>query len=106
MSAPLTRRLDDLISQMARIDGRRREGALIDVARGYLPRPLRWAADRPRVLRVLYRVRPSWRPMIAFGVDGDITVAAIRRADGSVLILEPFQRALLAHYLDRREDAA
>lgn len=45
------------------------EAALREVARDALPRPLRRAVDHPRALAVLYRLRPSWRPEVAYGFD-------------------------------------
>lgn len=64
----------------------RREDTLREVVRERLPRPLRWASDHPRVLRVLYRLRPAWRPTIVYGHDLGITVGSVKREDGTTAV--------------------
>lgn len=41
-----------------------RERAARTVAVSHLPRRLFWLVDHPRLLRLFYRLRPSWRPMV------------------------------------------
>lgn len=69
---------------------RRREDAVREVAREYLPRVLRWAVDHPRVLRVLYRMRRSWSPRVVYGFDLGIGVAVTVRKDGTMIVTETF----------------
>lgn len=70
---------------------RQREDALRGVARSYLPRPLKWAADHPRVLRWLYRLRRSWRPVVVTGTDLGVTVMAVReRSTDRIVITDTF----------------
>lgn len=66
----------------------RREQICVDVARSYLPRPLRWMVGRPRLLRIAYALRPSWRPTIYVGVDGEFTVFSARAKDGTLMYFE------------------
>lgn len=65
-----------------------REAALRDAARERLPRPLRWAVDHPRALRVIYRLRPGWKPVVVIGADGGMLSIVVQRLDGTVHIFE------------------
>lgn len=67
-----------------------RDDALRDAACSYLPRPLKWSVDHPRVLRVLYRLHPSWRPRVTVGVDLGVTVVGTLSKDGRVVFTETF----------------
>jgi hypothetical protein len=68
-----------------------REAVLREVVRERLPKPLRWACDHPRVLRVLYRLRPALRPTITYGFDGGNGVAVTTTEDGTFVIVEQFR---------------
>lgn len=59
----------------------RREDAMREIARSYLPRLLRWLADHPRALALAYRIRPKWRPTIVTGTDLGTTVAMVTDAE-------------------------
>lgn len=80
------------------------EGALRVIARDALPRPLRGAVDRPRLLAALYRIRPAWRPEVAIGVDFgapdlSLTICAVR-ADGSVSVIHSASTAAVVEGTD------
>lgn len=75
------------IAEYARAQAHTREELLREVAATYLPRWLRWAVRWPKVMAAIYRLRPNWRPTISWGVDGDITVGMVLRADGVAVIL-------------------
>lgn len=83
--------LNRAISETAWNLAAQREDALREVAREYLPRPLRWAVDHPRVLRVLYRVRRHWRPRVVTGTDGELTVGMVEGKDGTMYVTEQFR---------------
>lgn len=70
---------------------RRREDALREAAREYLPRPLRWSVDHPRILRRIYRFKRSWAPRIFYGADLGSAVAATQRKDGTLIVGETFR---------------
>lgn len=74
---------DQMIAETAWKLAEQREQAMREIARSYLPRPLRWLVGRPRALAVAYRVRPRWRPTIVTGTDGGISVSMTTDAAGS-----------------------
>jgi hypothetical protein len=86
MSDFVQRMVDDAAWKLAA----QREDVLREAARERLPRGLRWAVSKPRVLAVLYRLRGTWRPTISYGVDGGVTVACVQRADGTIAFVETF----------------
>jgi hypothetical protein len=53
----------------------------------YLPRRLRRLADHPRALRLVYRIRPAWRPTVTVGADLGVTVAVVHSADGGLSLV-------------------
>lgn len=91
MTHPSRSVLDDAINRASWELARQREDALREAAREYLPRPLRWAVNHPRILRVLYRLRRSWAPRIVYGFDLGTGVAVTQRKDGSVIVTETFK---------------
>jgi hypothetical protein len=70
----------------------RTENALRAVAASYLPRPLRWTAQHPRLLDVAYKLRLSLKPTVFYALDpamrgaGPIT-AYVQSKDGTVYLL-------------------
>lgn len=82
--------MDRAISEASWKLAEQREDVLREAAREYLPRPLRWAVDHPHVLRVLYRVRRSWRPRV-YGTDLGVTVAMVQGEDGRMAVTETFR---------------
>lgn len=69
---------------LATIQTGQRERLARRAALTYLPRGLKWLVDRPRLLRVVYKLRPSWRPTIYVGVDGDFTAFCVRGKHGII----------------------
>lgn len=82
-----------MLWEAARADAERVEAMVRDTARAGLPRGLRWLADRPRLLAVAYRVRPSWRPTVVCGFDPGVSddssaiVFAMQHPSGATLLL-------------------
>lgn len=83
--------LAQAINRAARGLARQREDALRDAAREYLPGPLRWTVDHPRILRLLYRLRRSWAPRVVYGFDLGVGVAVTLRKDGTAIVSETFR---------------
>ena len=76
-----------------------REDAYRSIARERLPRRLGWVIDRPGLLKLAYRLRPSWRPTVFIGTDGDTTVTMCESGDGVMTVLTGV-------LLSRADDAA
>lgn len=80
--------LNDLVNRLSATRAANLERLARQVARTYLPRRLGWLVDHPRLLRIAYKLRPSWCPMIYYGIDGDATAVGMRSKDGTFHLLE------------------
>lgn len=81
------RLIHDAITDCARQVSRRDNEILMEVCATFLPRGLKWMAGRRRLLRIVYRLRPNWRPTVNWGVDGDILVGVVKDANGISYLL-------------------
>lgn len=73
---------------LADIQAHQRERIAEHIARENLPQRLRWLVDRPRLLRLVYALRPAWRPTIYVGTDGEFTVYSARSRNGRIAFFE------------------
>lgn len=71
----------DAMRRLRAIEEARARRALLEV----LPRPLHWTIDRPRVLRVVLKLVPRWRPTLVY-VAGSTAPATVE------LGVSPFRR--------------
>lgn len=66
--------MDDLTARTLRAVASALEVEALRAVHSNLPRGLRWAATQPRTLRLLYRLRPAWRPTLTTVAPGYINV--------------------------------
>ena len=71
--------IDDLVRGLTANLASQRASESERVARSRLPRCLRWTTSHLRLLKLIYRVHPSWRPMFvseridtSLEADGDM----------------------------------
>jgi hypothetical protein len=70
--------MSDLITQhvdrLAQLAAERHEREVRTCTRGWLPRPLRWLVDHPRLLRLYLRLPHRSRPVSVEQPNGQVTM--------------------------------
>lgn len=84
--------LNRIAADIALQQAETREGMVRAALTRALPRRTRWLLDHPRSLKLAFKLRPSWKPLVTVGQDGDCTVEMLHTRDGVSTVLSVSQR--------------
>ena len=80
--------IDDLARAWMNSVYQTREEAIRAAVERSLPTRLGWLVDHPRLLKWVFRVRPSWQPRIVMGSDLGNTVTMVWDRTDTLTVLD------------------